>query len=335
MDRMRLTLCLPGLLLPRQALLDTAVDLELPALSQLLGQGRLHRDEPAAHYDRLMQRWNLDALPAAALRLLGEGGAPGSDSWICLDPVSLSVNRRAVKLDDPAALALTAAEDAALRATVGPLFAHLGEFSAPVPGHWYLRLAQPCELVTQPLPQAAGYEVDPALPAGKDGICWRRLLAEAQMLLHDHPVNRARAAVGRPVVNSLWPWGPGHLALPLNSPFAAVWSDDPLVLGLALASGLAGSSPPAHYERGGGNTVVVIDDLAGPARRLDALAWREALAGLETRWFAPLLEALRGGRCHGLHLAAFGPDASIALDIAPLDVWKFWRRPRPLAELTQ
>lgn len=332
---MRLTLCLPGLLLPRQALLDTAVDLELPALSRLLGHGRLHRDAPAAHYDRLMQRWNLDALPAAALRLLGEGGTPGSAAWLCLDPVNLSVSRRAVKVEDPAALALTPAEDAALREALAPLFADLGELSALTPGRWYLRLKRSCDLVTQPLPQAAGYEVDPALPGGKDGVRWRRLLAEAQVLLHGHAVNREREARGQPMVNSLWPWGPGQLTLPLESPFATVWSDDPLVRGLARASGLAGSAPPAQYENGGGDIVAVIDDLIAPARNLDALAWRESLASLEERWFAPLLAALRRRRCHALHLAAFGPDASLDLDLAPADLWKFWRRPLPLADLAK
>ena len=330
---MRLTLCLPGLLLPRQALLDTVADLELPALSGLLGRGRLHRDAPAAHYDRLMQRWNLGDFPAAALRLLGEGGAPGDACWLGLDPVHLSVDRRGVKLDDPAELALNAAEDAALRATLAPLFADLGELSAAVPGHWHLRLASHCELVTLPLPQAAGYGVDPALPGGHDGMRWRRLLAEAQTLLHDHAVNREREAAGRPGVNSLWPWGPGQLATPLSAPFDAVWSDDPLLRGLAHASGLAGRKPPPAYENAAGHILAVIDDLTGPARSLDAFDWRATLARLEQDWFAPVANALRHGRCKALHIAAFGPDASLELDVARSDLLKFWRRPLPLTRL--
>ncbi|MDO8933522.1 MAG: hypothetical protein Q7U97_14100 [Rhodocyclaceae bacterium] len=330
---MRLTLCLPGLLLPRQALLDTVADLELPALSRLLGQGRLLRDVPAEHYDRLMQRWNLNSLPAAALRLLGEGCAPGRHEWLCLDPVHLSVNRRGVKLEDPAALALTAEEDAALRATLAPHFSAYGELSSAVPGHWHLRLADICELVNLPLPQAAGYAVDPALPSGRDGMRWRRLLAEAQSLLHDHPVNRAREAAGKPVVNSLWPWGPGQLATPLSAPFDAIWSSDPLLLGLAHASGVAGSRPPPAYEHADGDILAVIDDLTAAARSLDALAWREALARLERDWFAPLTDALRRGRCRTLHVVAFGPDASVDIHIARHDLLKFWRRPQALTRL--
>lgn len=330
---MRLTLFLPGLLLPGQTLRDTAADLELPALSRLLGCGRLRRDSASGHYDRLREHWTLAALPAAALRLCGEGGAPGGDDWLCLDPVGLSVGRRAVRLDDPATLALAAAEDAALREALAPLLAGFGELHGLTPGRWYLRLKQDCELVTQPLPEAIGYEIDPALPAGRDGARWRRLLAEAQMLLHDHPVNRLREAAGRPVASSLWPWGQGRLALPLAAPFSAVWSSDPAILGLARAADIPGRTPPARYEPAAGHTLAVIDELAAPARRLDALAWRETLADLEARWFAPLQAALRSGRCRRLQFEAFGPGTRLALDVTPFDLWKPWRRPRPLAEL--
>ncbi|MDD5247758.1 MAG: hypothetical protein PHY45_02165 [Rhodocyclaceae bacterium] len=330
---MRLTLCLPGLLLPRQALIDTISDLELPALARLLGNGRLHRDIPTAHYVRLMQRWNLEGLPAAALRLLGEGGAPGAHHWLCLDPVHLSVDRRGVKLEDPAALALSAAEDEALRAALAPLFAASGELSATAPGHWHLRLAGACELVTRPLPEAVGQPVDPALPGGVDGARWRRLLAEAQMVLHDHAVNRAREAAGRPLVNHLWPWGDGCIATALAAPFDALWTRDTVLLGLARASGIAGIEPPRSFATAAGRIAAVLDDLVAPARSLDALAWREALAGVDRDWLAPAIAAMRRGRCQSLHVAAFGPDASLDIDISRLDLLKFWRRPRPPASL--
>lgn len=330
---MRLTLCLPGLLLPHQALIDTVSDLELPALSHLLGRGRLHRDMPAAHYDRMMQRWDLDALPAAALRLLGEGGNPGDAEWLCLDPVHFSVHRRGVKLDDPTALDLSADEDAALRAALAPFLADLGELTATAPGHWYLRLRTSCELVTTALPDAAGKPVDPVLPGGHDGMPWRQRLAEAQVLLHGHAVNRAREAAGRPTIDSLWPWGQGRLARPLARPFDTLWSTDPVAQGLGRASGIAVGATPQRFEDAAGSVLAIVGDLAAPARSLDALAWREALERLEAHWFAPTVAALRSGRCTGLHLAAFGPDASLDLDVGRSDLLKIWRRPLALARL--
>jgi hypothetical protein len=330
---MRLTLCLPGLLLPRQALLDTVVDLELPALSRLLGRSRLHRDTPSTHYLRVMQRWNLEELPAAALRLLGEGGTPGAGYWLCLDPVHFSVDRRGVKLADPASLALSAAEDAALQEALRPLLAELGELSASAPGHWNLRLHNACELVTLPPDDVAGHTVDPTLPGGRDGMRWRRLLAEAQLLLHRHPVNQAREAAGRPTANSLWPWGQGRLVPMSNAPFDTIWSRDAVLRGLARASGIEGAVPPPRFEIAAGNVLAVLDDLVQPAHALDALAWREALAGIERDWIAPAMAALGHGHCYALHLAAFGVDASVDLDISNRDLLKFWRRPLPLTRL--
>lgn len=330
---MRLTLCLPGLLLPRQALLDTVSDLQLPTLMRVLGKGHLQRDTPTAHYDRVMQRWGLDELPAAALRLLGEGGDPRSDNWLCLDPVHLSVDRRGVRVADPAALLLTPAEDAALRETVAPLFADRGHLSATAPGHWYLQITDDCKLVTRALPDAVGHYVDPALPGGHDGARWRRLLAEAQTLLHDHPVNRTREAAGQPLVNHLWPWGEGHLGSSFAAPFDAMWTRDPVLLGLARVSGISGRAPPPVFETAAGKVVAILDDLAAPARDLDAFAWREALARVERDWLAPAVEAMMHGGCSSLHIAGFGADASLDIDVSRFGLLKFWRRPQPLVRL--
>lgn len=331
---MQLTLCLPGLLLPRQALIDTVLDLELPALMGMLGKGRLRHSPATTPHVRLMQRCNLHESPTAALRLLGEGGDPGAHAWLCLDPVHLDVERRGVKLADPAALALSPAEDAALRDAVAPLFADVGALSGTVPGHWYLRLAGDCDLVAPDLPDAIGQRVDPALPGGADGTRWRTLLAEAQTVLYEHPDNRSRDAADRAVVNQLWPWGAGRLAAAIAAPFDEIWTGDAVLRGLARAARMRDREPPPHFEIAvGSNVVAILDDLTAPARSFDALAWREALGRVERDWIAPAAQALRQGRCKALRIMAFGPDASLDIDIARSDLLKFWRRPQPLSRL--
>lgn len=326
---MRLTVCLPGLLLPPQALLDSAGDLPLPALATLLGRGRVRRRLPAGDHAWLAEAVGLPALPAAALRMLAVGGDPGQAHWLCLDPVHLKVHRRGIVLDDPATLALDADEDAALRAALAPLFGELGALAGGAVGQWHLRLAEPATLETVPLPQAAGRDIDPGqrLPAR-----WRSLLAEAQTALHAHPVNRRREAAGKPAANSLWPWGGGALPARMSSPWSAVATRDPVVAGLARHLGASLAPVPARFADATAD-LVVLDELTGPARSLDALAWREALSGLERDWFAPLAHALRSGGVDGVTLAGFGGDGGIEVELTRIDLWKFWRRPRGLAEV--
>ncbi|MDP2809006.1 MAG: hypothetical protein Q8O34_02530 [Rhodocyclaceae bacterium] len=341
---MRLTLLLPGLSWPREILRDTVFDLDLPALSMLLGRASVRR-LPESPDARLARMFGIDApLPAAPLRLLGDGGAPGDGEWICLDPVHLRLEARtahAIVLDDPARLSLTAEESAALRETVAPLFAEFGELSgkpdATAPGRWHLHLSQPAGIESQSLQDAVGRTVDHTLPAGPQGERWRRLLAEAQTLLFEHPVNRARRETGRPAANSLWPWGAGRLPdcarLRQSVPFDAVLCDDPVLTGLARAANLPAAGAPAKFSPAHGRTLVRLDSLVEPTRAFDAMAWREALTRLEADWFAPLLSALRTGRCRSLSLWAGGEEESIEVELSPRGLWKFWRRPRPLSAL--
>lgn len=326
---MHLTLCLPGLLLPRQALHDTVYDFSAPAFSRLLGRGRLVRTSPATLHDWLAARWRLDDLPIAPLRLAGDAGDPTGHPWMCLDPVQLAVGRDGVRFAAKP-VEIGAEEDAELRAAVAPLFAELGELLATAPGRWHLRLTEPLDLVTvAPIPGAA---VDPSLPDGSDGARFRRLLAEAQMVLHAHPLNRRRDDAGRPTVNSLWPWGAGRLPTITAAPFDAVHADDAVLRGLAQAGGIAAERVPERFALLPGRHLVVLDDLDAPARALDALAWREALARIERDWLAPLAGAVAGGRCR-LTLAAPGDEGGIELTVGRMDFWRFWRRPSPLTIL--
>jgi hypothetical protein len=331
---MHLTLCLPGLLLPRQALHDTVYDFSAPALSRLLGRGRRTAMPPGSLDDWLAARWGWSNLPVAPLRLAGEGIAPGEHDWLCLDPVHLKVGRDGVRLDAAGLPALDAEEDAALRAAIAPLFAEAGELVGGGPGRWYLRLTSPVALTTAvPVP---GQGVDPGLPGGADGPRWRRLLAEAQMTLHAHAVNRRREDAGLPAINSLWPWGAGrNPRAPAVKPCAVLYAEAPLLRGLAVIAGVAPEAVPSGFTalpRHGDAVLIVLDDLAAPALALDAIAWREALARIEQHWFAPLAEAIAAGRCR-LTLVAPGLDAGLELTVGRGDLWRFWRRPKPLAEL--
>jgi hypothetical protein len=328
---MHLTLLVPGLLLPVEILETTAYDLNAPTLSQILGSGERH----GLPGDWLPGAFGLRHLPAAALRKVGAGGtAPGE--WLCLDPVRWQVATEGVMLDDPARLELDAAESSELLAAVQPLFAAWGTLSASAPGRWELRLNRPLSLETQDLPATIQQPIDPHLPGGADGPAWRLLLAEAQTVLHAHPVNRRREEAGRPTVNSLWPWGQGCLPDEIQANFSVVWSNDPMIVGLCRHAGMPCLAPPERFQPASGPVLALVETLAAPVRRLDALAWREALLAIESDWLAPALAALKRGHSTGLRLIGTrlgSAPESVAWELKRGDLLRFWRKPRPLTEL--
>jgi hypothetical protein len=329
---MHLTLLVPGLFWPREILRDITFDLPLPALSLLAGRGRRVSltDEDAW----LAHTFALDTpIPAAALRLLGDGGHPEQHDWLCLDPIHLRLEELAVIVDHPARLALTIEEDQALREAVAPLFASVGVLVAAVPGQWHLRLAKPVAIETLPLTQAAGHAADPSLPGGSDGPAWRRLLAEAQLVLHAHPVNRARDEAGRPTVNSLWPWGAGRPPTSTCPAFETIWCAEPLFKGLAALTGAHCAAAPARFLEPAKPTLVKLPQLSEARAAFDTMNWREAAATLEADWLAPALTALRRGHYRSLTLVAATEREVMALTTTRRDLWRFWRPPVALAEL--
>ncbi|MDP2134032.1 MAG: hypothetical protein Q8J99_10515, partial [Sulfuritalea sp.] len=149
-----------------------------------------------------------------------------------------------------------------------------------------------------------------------------------------HPVNRAREAAGKPAVNSLWPWGGGRLPAGLAGTHDALWSDDPVAQGIARLLQIDGGALPGHFAGIGGRTpLAVFATMEHPARRGDAIVWRDELARFDADWLAPALAALRSGRLDALRLIAPGELAAAELKISRGDLWKFWRKPCPLAEL--
>jgi hypothetical protein len=323
---MHLTLLVPGLLLPEEILENITYDLAAPTLSRLLGCST-RQDMPG---DALADLFGLDSLPAAALRKLG-AGRTAEGEWLCLDPVRWQVSPEGVTLDDPAKLALDAAENTALIEAMQPLFAEWGELSSSTPGCWELQLKRSLSLETRPLQSAIHQPIDPHQPGGADGVAWRRLLAESQTILHAHQVNHRRDEVGRPTVNSLWPWGQGSLPDRMQTGFTAVWGNDPVLAGLCQLAGIPCAATPARFQQTDGQVLASVETLATPARTFDALAWREALLDLERDWLAPAVKACQSLRVIGTRFGHV--PATVAYTLKRSDRLRFWRKPRPLTEL--
>ena len=245
-----------------------------------------------------------------------------------------------IQLAGAEGLDVTAMEAAGLVAALNAHFAEEQlEFVAPTPLRWYVRPREEPRVRTTPPSEVPGRAIQNCLPEGADGARWRRIINEAQMLMHGHRCNEEREQRGAPTINSLWFWGAGRVpAVPRDAPYGAVWAADPLAAGIASTAGLELLPPQqrgaqvlaAARDRGSDRPHLLVLDALRAALCRGAAEWRRALADLELCWFAPLLEELRRGRLQSLTLHGPGPDRSYAATLRRLDALRFWRRRRLL-----
>ncbi|MBN6151087.1 phosphoglycerate mutase [Xanthomonas sp. AmX2] len=296
------------LLLPERARLAG------PALSGEVARalGRAQRDTLAAGSQAQLRRHFAlppASWPVAALTRQFDSGDAGDAVWLRADPAYVVPDMQGARLMAHGDMLAPDADDvAALLPALQPLFADAGiELDAPDPARWYLRLPAGSELPAFAAPaQVLGDDLFDHLPEGADARRWRALLTEAQIVLHQHPWNRQRAALGRPAINSPWFWGGGSLPAGVSSPHAQVRSRDPLLRALALAAGIGDAAP-----------------------RIDALVDLRQLRSHEQfvgEALQPLLEALRGGELAQLVLD-FEDGARFRIDRGQR--WQLWRRPLP------
>src|SRR5690606_7681785 len=119
------------------------------------------------------------------------------------------------------------------------LFGDAGfELDAPHPARWYLRLPPGAEAPVFSDPgDALGEDVFDHMDTSPGGRRWRTLASEAQVTLHNHPLNARRAALGMAPVNALWFWGGGRLPAAVAERGATCYSDDDTARALAAAGG--------------------------------------------------------------------------------------------------
>jgi hypothetical protein len=250
------------------------------------------------------------------------------------DPVHLRLGRDTLTFADSAAFDVSRAESEALVETLNRHFGDAMLFYPAQPARWYVRLQEAPDMHTTPPSAAREEPIEGNLPSGPDAMRFHGVMNEAQMLLHEHPVNAGREARGEPALNSVWFWGGGVIAAAKDRPFSTVFGDEPLARGLALAAGIparalpkdAGAMLAAAEDEG--VALVVMDssrDAAGGAR------FQERRAALERDWFGPLLAALQSGQIGMLTLSLPGADSLLEIETVRADLRYFWRLKRPLA----
>ncbi|MBU0916991.1 hypothetical protein [Aquabacterium parvum] len=277
----------------------------LPRLSELLGRlqpvARLEGDEYALAmpHERLLARelgWpEPDGLQPWAAWWARQDGLtlPADRCWALLSPGHWLMGRDHLTLLDPAGLGLSDDESRALLEALRPFFEEDGwtlQWGAAT--RWYASHAELGGLSTASLERVIGRNPDLWLAEDPDGHPLarklRRLQAEAQMLLYNHPLNERRSEAGLATVNSFWVSGCGH-------PPA-----DPGALTL-----------PTHLR--------VVDELRAPLLADDMPLWLQAWRHIDAEVLPAVLSALDAGQavqltlCGERHALTFGPGAKPGL----------------------
>lgn len=78
---------------------------------------------------------------------------------------------------------------------------------------WLIRKKSMLPIQAKSVYQMFHRSMMPELSALDDTLFWQQFLTETQMFLSSHDLNQARIQEQKPVLNGVWVWGAGHLAL--------------------------------------------------------------------------------------------------------------------------
>lgn len=296
------------------------------SLETLLSRGDAHRATEGGAHAALAEVFHLSAarIAVAPLTRLADTGCRDDACWLRADPVHLAADRDQLVMLPRSALDVTLAEAEALAETFNRMYRDDGLLlETPVPSRWYLRVPADLDCVTHDPAEVEGNPVLDFMPTGADQTRIRQLMNEMQMLFHEHPVNQAREAGGKPAINSVWLWGGGRLPEIAQKGPRQVITDLPLARGLALLAGSRCVSWPAAQ-----GTVPLTDE---SLIALD-VSNAESLSTLERDVAGPLLAALRSGGLKAVDIYSAG---AVFYRTTPAMTYRFWRSRRPLAALLE
>ena len=333
---------IPDLFLPREIAVDACAGLYLPALEKMLARAEPVLSSSNVGSAESLEAWLCRAFgvarymddPIAPITLLADGMEPGAAYWLRADPVHLQMRRTQLFLHPH--IPLDADESAQLCASLNSYFSEEGlHFFSLHPQRWYLRLENAPDIVTRPLAQVAGKDVQSYLSEGRDALNWHKIFNEIQMIFFEHPVNQVREARGDLPINSIWMWGGGHAVEQLARPYTQVCGDSFLAGAFAQAAGIPCQISPGdlpQWTDDEGDALIVWEGLRFPIQQGNLHAWRDSVQSLEQRYIAPLWEMLHNGRIRQLGLNIFDTEGVMQrFVLTRSSVWKLWRLPKPLA----
>lgn len=335
---MDLNLFIPDLFWPDTIRPEIYQNLSIPIVEKLLSKSRCTTDAPEEPEIWLCKQFNVkqqqDNWPIAAIMLHKD--APdrvntSKEFWMRADPVHLRIEQNHIMLADNQVFEISRNEAEQLAQDLNSIIRNNNsELLVMHSSRWYLRLAQMPHIRTSTLGQVTCRNINHFLPSGNDSMMWRKLMNEIQMLLHEHPVNRARESRGELSINSLWFWGGGYPAESLQSAYSQIWSNHDFTHALAMASRTPHAGLPPSLDvwiksEPKKTHLIVLDTLHAAAKYRDAYGWREALKAIERNWLLPIHEALKHGHINQLTLSTTNENCLQNFTLTRTDLWKFWR----------
>lgn len=294
-----------------------------PALSRLAGKGAVvqqwMRGEPGVSL-LAWQRGLLESLDVPASNASSAAFSVAGESphyWLHAEPVHFVAGLdRLTFLPLVAEARVTPEERVALFASLSPGFSSGSFVLTASESEWYLRCDRPLQLTTSTPEAAAANELQLAMPGGSDAALLRRAMTEMQMLLHEHPVNEARARRGLPAINAIWLWG-GGIRASVARTLPPAFGSNAFLRGVYSAAHQTVAPLPhdpdtllAAIEKQQ-RAVVVVDDLDAES--------------LDNDWLAGLVRGLSQGRLSRLELIL----DSWRVTATRRDLLRFWRRDLP------
>ena len=324
---------------------------------------RLSRSEAQNSYTNLDQAisgiFGLETgegdLPSAALLMKANHRYDDSRYYMQAAPVHLEADLDHAVLTPAADISITAREAGVLCEALNHHFDEDGlAFDLLSKDQWVIRSKEEIQISTTSLSDAIGRNINFLLPQGEQSGYWKKMLTEAQMLMHSHEVNHRRSDSGLLTINSLWFYGAGRLPGPPEkasqekakdrSEVLTICSHDDMFKGIAAVVGCdfmecdsldkyidyiqsARHSTCGQRKVNRENVVscrhvLHLSALEHVVNYTDVMPWMQGLEELLTQWIYPLMSyTAKQDIPMVLH-----PCNGKQYHFSKYDRWKFWRR---------
>lgn len=328
----KLTFFIPGFFGPISKTLSGMMP-ELPSIERSFRFGTLTNIQAVGFTQTLFQLFGFSKqthdFPVAAITRLVDNDYDNAGIWMRADPVHFRPERNAVVLLDNSSFDLKKHEALILAADLRQVFTERDiVFEVPTNYRWYLKLKQLPEISTTPIHEVVGNDINKNATVGDNKILWDTLLNEAQMVLHNCPLNKQREQNGELSVNGIWCWGAGELPKSRQQIWSRIFADEVTTRGLSIFTDTPYADLPdslealIHSTEEQDSVLAVISFGLRNQQYFDHHGWQDFITYLEAEWFAEIERLIQQNACKEFVLLT----GKNKLSITKMSYKKFWRK---------